>query len=53
MSGPLANQVKGAMRMGIRPNITFQDALGARLTQQQQREGAQQQRMIYLIIQFE
>ena len=45
MSVPLVNQVKGEMRRGLRPNITFQDALGARLTQQQQRQGGQHIRM--------
>ena len=29
------------MRRGLRPNITFQDAFGARLTQQQRQGGRQ------------
>ena len=46
MALPLANRVKGTVQRGINPNITFQDALGARIVQQQQRQGGQLPRMV-------
>ena len=45
MAVPLANRVKGVARNGLRPHTTFQDALGARMSHQQQRQGGRQIRI--------
>ena len=37
MAAALTNKVTGLARNGLRPNITFQDALGARMSHQPQR----------------
>ena len=44
MAEPLVNRVKGT-RKGLRPHTTFQDALGAKMTHRQQRQGGQQLRL--------
>ena len=49
MAATLANRVKGPIRTA---NTSFQDALGARMTHQKQRQGAQQLRLPHTINQL-